>query len=208
MKQAILYVMDKSGSMTMLRDAVVSAFNEFLHEQQELAKKQGNEVDLTLAMFDADWSTGLNAQAYVIAYDAINIHDIPDMTLEQYLPSGGTALFDAIEKTVNRLGAGYDKVVCVVQTDGEENSSRTATADSVRTLVESKTAEGWLFIYLGAALDEMAAKAHMQQSGTTGFATADSLTYASTPAAHLHTSRTMSDKVSRYLTGNDTPTSS
>lgn len=201
-RQLVVYVMDKSGSMLGLKKAVISAFNEFLHEQQQEATRRGDDVALSLAMFDANWSQGLNTQGFVLAYDQENIHDIPDMTDEQYVPSGGTALYDAIADAVVPIGLDndWDRVVCVVQTDGQENSSMRTTMEDVRKLVEERTDAGWLFIYLGAGLDEMARNAHVRQSAN--IAIANSLAYdANSPHAHLRTSRTMSESVSSYFAG-------
>jgi hypothetical protein len=66
-------------------------------------------------------------------------------------------LNDAIGITVRKVEADQpkvDKVVTVIMTDGEENSSREWTHDAVRGLIEQKENEGsWTFVFLGAGLD-------------------------------------------------------
>jgi hypothetical protein len=66
-------------------------------------------------------------------------------------------LNDAIGITVRKVEADQpkvDKVVTVIMTDGEENSSREWTHDAVRGLIEQKEKEGsWTFVFLGAGLD-------------------------------------------------------
>ena len=44
---------------------------------------------------------------------------------QTYRPNGNTALLDAIGNTVQTINTdGFDKIITVIMTDGEENSSR------------------------------------------------------------------------------------
>ena len=74
---------------------------------------------------------------------------------KSYLPGGNTALNDAIGITVRKIDADrprVDKVVTVIMTDGEENSSREWTHDAVKALISQKESEGtWTFVFLGAS---------------------------------------------------------
>ena len=64
---------------------------------------------------------------------------------------------DAIGITVRKIDADrpkVDKIVTVIMTDGEENSSREWTHEAVKGLIEQKEKEGnWTFVFLGAGLD-------------------------------------------------------
>lgn len=81
-------------------------------------------------------------------------------------PRGGTALYDAIGTAVSDLGQHLaalseerrpGKVVAMIVTDGEENSSREWTLDSIKTLVEQQREQyGWQFVFLGANIDSFA----------------------------------------------------
>ena len=52
---------------------------------------------------------------------------------------------------------GFDKIITVIMTDGEENSSREWTLQAIRELIRSKEAAGnWTFVFLGANLDAFA----------------------------------------------------
>ncbi len=42
-----------------------------------------------------------------------------------------------------------EKKVLVIVTDGYENASREYSSDAIKRLIEDKTKEGWLIIYLG-----------------------------------------------------------
>src|SRR5215831_2688837 len=88
---------------------------------------------------------------------AIPLPDVKKLDPKSYVPAGNTALNDAIGITVRKVEADkpqVDKVITVIMTDGEENSSREWTHDAVKSLIEQKEKEGvWTFVFLGAAPD-------------------------------------------------------
>jgi hypothetical protein len=90
-------------------------------------------------------------------YVAIPLSDVKKLDTNSYVPGGNTALNDAIGITVRKVDADkpqVDKVITVIMTDGEENSSREWTNDAVKALIEQKEKEGvWTFVFLGAAPD-------------------------------------------------------
>ncbi len=146
-KQRVLVnvILDKSGSMaSRLRD-VTEGFNAYV---DGLAKE--NQVDylFSLTLFDT-----LVAYRHV----AIPLSAVKKLDTNSYLPGGNTALNDAIGITVRKVDADkpqVDKVITVIMTDGEENSSREWTHDAVKALIEQKEKEGvWTFVFLGAAPD-------------------------------------------------------
>jgi hypothetical protein len=111
-------------------------------------------------------------------------------------PRGGTALLDAVGKSVVELGeklAGKDEdkrpglVQVVVVTDGFENASQEWTASKVRDLIKQQTDKyGWDFVFLGANMDA-------QQVGASfGFDPNKSLTY------DTHNTGAMSASLSGY----------
>lgn len=97
------------------------------------------------------------------------------------VPRGGTALLDAVGKSVTQLGEKFAKldeddrpgtVVVVVVTDGYENSSTEWTAAQVKELIEKHTNDwNWTFTFLGANLDAVA------EGSKFGFTKDTSLTY-------------------------------
>ena len=86
---------------------------------------------------------------------AIPLAKVRKLDAKSYLPGGNTALNDAIGITVRKIDADrprVDKVVTVIMTDGEENSSREWTHDAVKALISQKESEGtWTFVFLGAS---------------------------------------------------------
>ena len=92
------------------------------------------------------------------------------------MPRGGTPLYDAIGTAVHDLSTfthtENEKKVLVIVTDGYENASREYTSDAIKQLIEEKTKEGWLILYLGADHDAF------KQSRDMGFESAKTLHYA------------------------------
>jgi hypothetical protein len=74
-------------------------------------------------------------------FDRLPIKSVPKLTQDDYLPSGMTPLYDAIGVTVGRLGESPvgDKVIVVIMTDGEENSSREWSHAQVKALIDQRT---------------------------------------------------------------------
>jgi hypothetical protein len=84
------------------------------------------------------------------------------MTTKDYIAGGGTAMLDAIGDTINRVQDRHDelgsekpeKVLFVITTDGEENSSRKFTKAQIEKMIKHQTnGHGWEFIFLGANMD-------------------------------------------------------
>lgn len=151
----INFVLDGSGSMWSHRDATIEGFNSFIEDQ----RNQPGEAFLSLTVFDTTFRTPfVGTPLHLVA--PLGDGDNP------YSPTGGTALLDAVGSTIKgterwlEQNPGFSgRVVCVVMTDGEENSSRswhinqpTRDGDSkdVAGLIKYKQAEGWEFVFLGA----------------------------------------------------------
>jgi hypothetical protein len=144
-KQRVLVnvILDKSGSMsTKVRD-VIGGFNLYL---DELAKEQAVDYGFSLTLFDT---------VVEMKYRGVPLASAAKLDSSSYRPSGNTALFDAVGNTVQTVSTdGFDKIITVIMTDGEENSSREWTLHAIRELIKSKEAAGnWTFVFLGANLD-------------------------------------------------------
>lgn len=141
----INYVIDKSGSMSHLADATVTGVNAFLDEQ----RIGDGTLLLSMTLFDTDFD---------VRYVATELAEVAPLgsRANRYTPSGGTALYDAVVTTIHGVDAWLalhpeftGDIVTVIQTDGEENSSRTATLDQVNTLIGERTRRGWEFVFQG-----------------------------------------------------------
>jgi len=158
----IVVVMDKSGSMAPRQNDAIGGFNQFLVDQQ----KEPGEANLTLIQFDT---------TYNVVCSGKPIKDVEPLNTNTYRPGGGTALNDALARGVIETGKRLSdmpeavrpqKVICVVITDGEENSSKEHTKEQVQEMVKHQEEKyDWAFIYLGANVDAFHAA---QQLGIKG----------------------------------------
>jgi hypothetical protein len=142
----INFVLDKSGSMEVIREATIAGFNQFLLDQQQ----EGGSAAMTLTLFDTGFATVVRAAP---------LADVRPLDRRTYAPGGMTALYDAIAHTMaitdQYVAANKpDQVLFVIMTDGQENSSREFDRQQIMEMVEDrqKTAD-YEFIYLGANQD-------------------------------------------------------
>jgi hypothetical protein len=150
-KFLLVFLLDRTGSMQACYDSTVSGFNEFLKEQK--AEKSG-QADLTLVKFDSH----ADEPMCQIAYSARPITEVAPLGSDEnpYSPRGMTPLYDAVGQTIKAtesVAINYDHVLFIIQTDGQENSSREYNQRTVFDLVGKKREEGWDFIFLGADID-------------------------------------------------------
>ena len=145
----IIFVIDKSGSMSHLAGDTIGGFNGFIESQKTLDGK----ATLTTVLFDSTWK---------ILHDGVDIREVRPMTTSDYIAGGMTAMLDAIGEVINRvqdrhdeLGAEKpDSVLFVITTDGEENSSRTFKKSQIEKMIKHQTnGHGWKFMFLGANMD-------------------------------------------------------
>jgi uncharacterized protein YegL len=169
-------ILDKSGSMEVVRDAVIEGYNDYLADLRE----DTADTYFSLTMFDTRFHHVLTAEP---------LAQVPALNALSYAPGGMTALYDAIGHTVvetdRRLaeeGRADMKVLVVVMTDGLENSSTDHTAASIGELVRSYELRGnWTFVYLGAGHDTI--RDAQRTAAAMGYKAANAMRYEASPAA-------------------------
>jgi len=133
--------MDKSGSMVSMGNEPIDGLNNFYEEQKKVDK-----FNSTLVFF--------NEKVDFIHENKLSI-DIHTITNKEYTPSGMTALYDAIGKSIDyQRSIKTEDVIFVILTDGCENSSQEYNKNTIKKLIETMENEHkWKFIYLGANQD-------------------------------------------------------
>ena len=139
----IVFLLDETGSMGSILNDTIGGFNSFIRQQKEI--KEDVKIKFTLILFN----TGKIEKRYVDA----DISAVEELNTQNYIPTDGTPLWDAIGKTINEIANKKD-VMFVVYTDGEENSSNEYTAEAVKKMIEEQQKSGWQFLYLGVGLDK------------------------------------------------------
>lgn len=144
----ICILLDRSGSMESMKQEAVDMMNEQIagakKEVDGLTTKLslitfGSEVDIPF-FFDED-------PLYVNEYD-------------DYVPSGGTAMYDAVGSTISKFKGLPDysnedhSFLMIIISDGMENASRTYTSAVIAEDIKSlQNSNRWTFVYLGANQD-------------------------------------------------------
>lgn len=146
----LVFILDRSGSMSGLEKDTIGGFNSLLNRQKE----SEGECVVTTVLFD---------DRYELLHDRIPLRGITTLTEKDYFVRGSTALFDAIGKTIHKIALVQkhtveaeraEKVLFVITTDGMENASREYDVHGIRQLIQQqKTQFGWEFLFLGANID-------------------------------------------------------
>ena len=194
----IVFVIDKSGSMSHLAGDTIGGFNGFIASQ----KKIDGKATLTTVLFDTTWK---------IVHDGVDIQEVKPMTNTDYVACGGTAMLDAIGEIINRVQDRHDElgtekpdnVIFVITTDGEENSSRKFNKSQIERMIKHQTnGHGWEFMFLGANMDAV------KEAESIGINSNRSVTYDYTSSGVDAVYATMDCLTSAVRTGDVTLTAS
>lgn len=146
----VVFILDRSGSMSGLEADTISGFNSMLEKQ----RRGEGEVYISTILFD---------DKVEVLHDRENIARVEPMNENQYYVRGCTALLDALGgaikhiKNVHKYAREEDrpaKTLFIITTDGMENASREYTYKNVKNTVEQQQKKyGWEFLFLGANFD-------------------------------------------------------
>ena len=177
----IICVLDRSTSIRTsgLIDKTIEGFNSFLADQ----KKTPGQAKLTLCLFDGGMGYGaIEGKQYEIIHDRVDIQSVPDLNTETFVPRGMTAMYDAIGSTIDAVYSKWknstdrpDKVIFLIMTDGQENSSKEYTQKTVfESIQKRKDEDKWAFLFIGANIDTM------QVGGGMGVSAGNTMSYSNT----------------------------
>lgn len=145
-KAHVSLILDKSGSMSSVREKTISGVNEYF---QTLKNDSNTDYTVDVVLFDT---------AVKNLYKNTPLSEVKPLTQEDYVPNDGTALYDAACSTItSREGTIDSKWIVVIMTDGEENSSKQYTEQQFGDYVKLCKAIGNVqFVFLGANQDAFA----------------------------------------------------
>ena len=142
-KLDVVFILDKSGSMSNQVENTISSFNEYLEKE----KKNKYPTNITTILF---------SDKYNILHDRVDVKKVKKLTEEDYYVGGCTALYDALGNTIHSMKKkNTDKVLFIIITDGYENASREYKKDDIKKLIQKNS--DYEFIYIGADIDSYAA---------------------------------------------------
>jgi hypothetical protein len=150
----ITILLDKSSSMSGSAEKTRNAINEFILGQ----KTTSGDCNISLYTFSAN--DRFDKEWLKTVWEGLNIKEINELSKESYRPNGNTALYDATGEIIERTGARFaklsenqrpEKVLFVIMTDGEENSSRQYTLSKLKEMINHQENKySWNFLFLGA----------------------------------------------------------
>ncbi|MFH5882235.1 vWA domain-containing protein [Liberiplasma polymorphum] len=153
----MVFILDRSGSMSGLENETIGGFNGMLKKQKALE----NEAYITTILFDND---------YEVLHNRVPLKEVQNLTQKDYYVRGTTALLDAIGKTIEKIEAKHtylpvsqrpEKTIFIITTDGMENQSRLYGVEEIKTMIEKqRLRHDWEFLFLGANIDAVKT-AHM-----------------------------------------------
>ncbi len=153
----LVFILDRSGSMSGLEADTVGGFNSMIEKQ----RNQEGECYVSTVLFDNESE---------VLYDRVKLGDVRKMTEKDYIVRGCTALIDAVGDAVRHIGNIHkyarpedvpEKTVFIITTDGQENASFRYTSDQVKKMIERhKEEDGWEFLFIGANINAVETAAH------------------------------------------------
>jgi hypothetical protein len=184
----ITVILDRSGSMSSIREATIEGFDGFVATQKGL----GDNACLSLVQFD---------DKYENVWNRLPLSSVPSIK-DIFQPRGCTALLDAIGKTIKETGERLskmrekdrpDKVIFVIITDGFENASREYGRTKIFDMItHQRDKYNWDFVFLAANQDAIATAAAM------GIDSGWAATFNASPSGHAKSFQKMSDKMCTY----------
>lgn len=136
----IVLILDESGSMDNIREKMLHSINDLIKEQKQIKDRPAT---FTLVKFN----DGINRK-----FNNSPLENVNFLTPEDYVPSGTTALYDAIGSTINWFRNEKD-VLMVIITDGQENASKKYNKSKISEMIDDKQKNNnWSYVYLSCDL--------------------------------------------------------
>jgi hypothetical protein len=183
-------VLDRSTSMETVQDSACAAFNLLLAEQHKLTAP----ARATFLLFN---------ESHELLISGRPLAEVPNLSHQNYRPSGSTALLDAMGTMIETIGARLDpepvnssKVLIVTLTDGAENTSRKYNFNTLKEVISYRQGIcGWQFILISPKPATIAFRL--------GIPITNALPWTSSPEAVAQTLGRLSKSITSYRLGDN-----
>ena len=164
----MVFVLDKSGSMSGFEEDTVGGFNSMIERQ----RSSQNAAYVSTVLFSNSTS---------VLHDRVKLEEVGKMMMNDYVVGGATALLDAIGSSIEHIRNIHkyartedvpERTIFVITTDGMENASHMYDAKTVKRMIKEQTEKcGWEFIFLAANIDaiETAGNIGIRRERAVGF---------------------------------------
>jgi len=149
----VVFILDRSGSMSGLESDTIGGFNSMLKKQMA----EEGEAYISTILFD---------DCCEVLHDRVPVNQVEPINENQYFVRGCTALLDAVGGAIKHIVNVHkyareedrpEKTVFIITTDGMENASRKYSYDKIKKMIEKEQNKyGWEFIFIGANIDSIA----------------------------------------------------
>lgn len=143
----VVFILDRSGSMSGLEGDTIGGFNSMLKKQRE----EEGDANVTTVLFDDEIE---------MLHKRVDIKEIKNITSKDYYVRGCTALLDAIGYSINfminvpKKEERAKNVLFIITTDGYENASKEYSYEKIKKMITyEKERYNWQFLFLGANID-------------------------------------------------------
>ena len=184
----LVFILDRSGSMHGLEKDTIGGFNSMIEKQ----RKEEGDCLVSAVLFN---------QHSDVLYDRVSLKDIREMTEKDYVPSGCTALIDALGGAIKHIRNVHKYIreedvpahtVFVITTDGLENASHRYGSDQVKRMVAEQKEKGWEFLFLGANIDAV------ETASMYGIDRDRSVNYVPDSAGSIKNFKVLSETISKF----------
>ena len=148
----LVFILDKSGSMSGMEKDVIGGFNAMIEKQ----KKNPGKVYVSTVLFSTFCQ---------VLHDRKPLEEIQPLTEEDYAVGGCTALLDALGdaikhvRNIHKYARKEDvpqNTIFVITTDGFENASKNYSYSDIKKEIKKQEEQGWEFLFLAANIDAVA----------------------------------------------------
>lgn len=189
-------ILDRSGSMEACRNETIEGINAYIDNLKQ--NKPGN-VMVGLTQFDSEVNYRSGTRTTRLRRTFFKaLSDIKHLTRDDFVPEGGTPLYDAVGKVIkdidvaleNHQGDTKPNLLLLIVTDGGNTDGHGYSAEETKTMIEQRQNDGWTVVYLGANQNAWAV------GSTFGIAQGNAMTYSTKNMGQ--TFRSMADSTVAY----------